>query len=144
MSTRLKLRSELVDYHDIYLPSITTNMSKASHLYTNQPTYCLLLIYLHKTTYTLAPSRVHAKWTGSNIIKYTGEAFRLWTCLGSLPFVSPTSPHPSQPNLLLLSCFATPLLGHDPGQGQGVATRSCCQEEVDHKEVGHLQDQLTS
>ncbi|ELR17692.1 uncharacterized protein ACA1_064790 [Acanthamoeba castellanii str. Neff] len=45
-----ELWSELVDYHDFYLPGVTTNMSEASHLYANQPTYCLLLIYLHKMT----------------------------------------------------------------------------------------------
>jgi hypothetical protein len=80
-----ELWSELVDYHDFYLPGVTTNC----HSYTNQPTYCLLPIYLHKMTYTLAPSRVHAKWTGSKIIKYSGEAFRLWTCLSILKEACP-------------------------------------------------------
>jgi len=83
-----ELWSELVDYHDFYLPGVTTNMSEASHLYANQPTSCLPLIY--KMTYTLAPSRVCAKWTGSKIIKYGGEAFRLRTCLSILKEACPS------------------------------------------------------
>ncbi len=45
-----ELWSKLVDYHNFYLPGVTTNMSKASHLYANQPTSCLPPIY--KMTYS--------------------------------------------------------------------------------------------
>jgi len=88
----------LVDYHDFYLP-VMTNMSKASHSYLS---LLPCLDCLCSMTHNLHTS-VQAKWTGSKIIKYGGNAFRLCTWLSVVPLIPATPPLPSPSKLLLLS-----------------------------------------
>jgi hypothetical protein len=75
-----QLWSELVDYHNFYLPGVTTNMSKASHLYLSLLP-CLVFSFSNASH---LHTSVQAKWTGSKIIKYRGNAFRLHTWLSVL------------------------------------------------------------
>jgi hypothetical protein len=138
-----QLWSELVDYHDFYLHGVMTNMSEASHFYLSLLP-CLVFSFSNASH---LHTSVQAKWTGSKIIKYSSDAFRLCMWLSVLeellvPLIPPTPPLPSPSKLLLLPLLCPPILGCNTGQSKKVVTRSRSQEKVDHQEVGQHQGQL--